>query len=387
MIADTTEPGNSTRALERLNWTLRTVSAGNEMLVRVTSEAELLTGMCQVVVDGGYPTAWIGFAEHDAARTVRPVAWAGSAGANIQFARCTWADGEHGHGPTGTAIRTGERQVIQNIVTSSCSQPWREAALARGLASAAAFPLRGPDGVFGAFCVYAINTETFDEQELKLLAELSNDLAFGIMAQRDHLAMLESAQRLQRALKATVQALANTVEQRDPYTAGHQRNVAELAAAIAREMGLQEDDVTGIYLAGMIHDIGKIQAPAEILSKPGRLSRIEYQLLQEHAQIGSDIVRTVDFPWPISTMIQQHHERLDGSGYPNGLKVDEIIPGARILAVADVVEAMTARRPYRDALGLDVALHEIEQGSGRLYDAVAVDICVRLFKEHRFRFK
>jgi putative nucleotidyltransferase with HDIG domain len=387
VIADTTEPGNSTRALERLNRTLRTVSAGNEMLVRVTSEAELLTGMCQVVVDGGYPTAWIGFAEHDAARTVRPVAWAGSAGANIQFARCTWADGEHGHGPTGTAIRTGERQVIQNIVTSSCSQPWREAALARGLASAAAFPLRGPDGVFGAFCVYAINTETFDEQELKLLAELSNDLAFGIMAQRDHLAMLESAQRLQRALKATVQALANTVEQRDPYTAGHQRNVAELAAAIAREMGLQEDDVTGIYLAGMIHDIGKIQAPAEILSKPGRLSRIEYQLLQEHAQIGSDIVRTVDFPWPISTMIQQHHERLDGSGYPNGLKVDEIIPGARILAVADVVEAMTARRPYRDALGLDVALHEIEQGSGRLYDAVAVDICVRLFNEHRFRFK
>jgi len=199
--------------------------------------------------------------------------------------------------------------------------------------------------------------------------------------------MLESAQRLQRALKATVQALANTVEQRDPYTAGHQRNVAELAAAIAREMGLQEDEVTGIYLAGMIHNIGKIQAPAEILSKPGRLSWIEYRLLQEHAQIGSDIAKTVDFPWPISTMIQQHHERLDGSGYPKGLRGDEIILGARILAVADVVEAMTARRPYRDALGLDVALLEIEQGSGRLFDVVAVGICVRLFKEHRFTFK
>jgi putative nucleotidyltransferase with HDIG domain len=363
---------------------LRIVSAGDEMQVRVDSEAALLHGMCQVAVDGGYPTAWIGYAEYDEAKTVRPMAWAGSASAEIQFARCSWADSEYGHGPTGTAIRTGQPQVIQDVAASHCSQVWRDAAMCRGLLSAVAFPLRGPSGVFGAFCIYGGTTETFDPSELELLGKLTNDLAFGIKAQRDHLATQEHAQRLQQTLEATVQALANTVEHRDPYTAGHQRNVAALAAAIAQEMGLPKDDVAGIYLAGMIHDIGKIQVPAEILSKPGRLTKVEYMLLQAHPQIGFDIVKSVDFPWPVATMILQHHERLDGSGYPNQLRGDQIILGARILAVADVVEAMTARRPYREALGLDVALHEIEQGRGRLYDPAIVDLCIRLFRERRF---
>ncbi|HTI80685.1 MAG TPA: HD domain-containing phosphohydrolase [Acetobacteraceae bacterium] len=375
------------RELQRLNRILRTVSAGNEMLVRVDSETALLHGMCQVVVDGGYPTAWIGYAEHDAAKTVRPVAWAGSAAQNIQFALCSWGDSEYGHGPTGTAIRTGQPQIIQDVSTSECMQIWRDAAMQRGLLSVAAFPLHGSDGVFGAFCIYARTTETFDEPELRLLTELSNDLAFGIKAQRDHLAAQMHAQRLQQTLEATVQALAIAVEHRDPYTAGHQRNVAALAAAIAREIGLPKDDVAGIYLAGMIHDIGKIQAPAEILSKAGRLTTIEYQLLQTHPQVGFDIVKSVDFPWPVATMILQHHERLDGSGYPEHLRGEQIILGARILAVADVVEAMTARRPYREALGLDVALHEIEQGHGRLYDPACVDACIRLFRERRFSFK
>jgi PAS domain S-box-containing protein/putative nucleotidyltransferase with HDIG domain len=191
-------------------------------------------------------------------------------------------------------------------------------------------------------------------------------------------------QRVNRAFKeamtSTVQALASTLERRDPYTAGHQREVAKLATAIAARLGIGEADRDGIYLASIIHDIGKIQVPAEILSKPGRLTPLEYQIVQTHAQAGYEIVKGVDFPWPIAEMIFQHHERLDGSGYPRGLKEGQIIIGARILAVADVVESMMAHRPYRAALGLDQALAEIERGKGVRYDASVVDACVTVLR-------
>ena len=193
-------------------------------------------------------------------------------------------------------------------------------------------------------------------------------------------------QRLRQAMLATVQALANTVDVRDPYTAGHQRNVSRLAAAIAREMGLPSDAVEGIELAAMVHDIGKIRVPAEILSKPGKLSPLEYQLVQMHAQAGYDIVKDMTFPWPIAQMILQHHERLDGSGYPQGLKGDAILRDAKIIAVADVVEAMASHRPYRPSLGLGPALAEIEQGKGRLYDAEAAAACIRVFRQNGFTF-
>jgi len=383
---DITERNKAARTTERLNRILRTVNAGNEMLVRAASEAELLDGMCRVVMEvGGYPLAWIGFAEHDAAQTVRPVA--GSARTHpLSIQPISWADSAFGGGPTGLAIRTGDVQVLQNASTAANLTPWRDVIDEMGIAAIAAFPLRGPNGVFGAFVVYANRVDAFDQAELSFLRELSQDLVFGIMSQRDRVAVRETARRLQRTMETTVRALATTLELRDPYTAGHQRNVADLAAAIAREMGLPEDDVDGIYFAGMIHDIGKVQIPAEILSKPGKLSPLEYQLLQEHARAGYEIVKAMEFPWPIAPMVLQHHERLDGSGYPHGLRGDEILLGSRILTVADVVEAMTARRPYREALGLDIALREIMQGKDTRYDPQVVDACIRLFREQRFAF-
>jgi putative nucleotidyltransferase with HDIG domain len=176
------------------------------------------------------------------------------------------------------------------------------------------------------------------------------------------------------------------MEMRDPYTAGHQQRVTQLACAIAGEMGLPEDQIRGLKVAGALHDIGKITTPAEILSKPSRLREHEMGLIRDHAQASHDILKNVKFPWPVATIILQHHERLDGSGYPGGLKDKEIILGAKILAVADVVEAMVSHRPYRPALGIDRALEEISRNKGVLYDSEIVDVCIKLFVEKRFEF-
>ena len=214
-----------------------------------------------------------------------------------------------------------------------------------------------------------------------LLVQLAEDLAYGIVSLRERAKSEDSEKHLRRSMEAAVQAIASTLEMRDPYTAGHQRDVARLAVAIARDVGVPEDEIEGIYLAAIVHDIGKIRIPIDILSKPGPLTNLEYQLIQTHAQVGYDIMKNVDFPWPVAQMILQHHESLDGSGYPAGLKGDEILQGARIIAVADVVQAMSMRRPYRGAFGDAAALDEIERGRGRLYDPAAVDACLKLFRE------
>jgi putative nucleotidyltransferase with HDIG domain len=186
---------------------------------------------------------------------------------------------------------------------------------------------------------------------------------------------------------ATIQAMSLTIETRDPYTAGHQKRVSDLARAIATEMKLSKEDIDAIRMAASIHDLGKISIPAEILSKPGKINEFEFRLIQNHPQIGYEILRTIEFPWPIAEIVLQHHERINGSGYPNGLRGEEIHIIARILAVADVVEAMVSHRPYRSALTLGEAIHEITKNRGTLYDPDAVDACKLLFIEGRFAFK
>ena len=191
----------------------------------------------------------------------------------------------------------------------------------------------------------------------------------------------------QRAMQQTIEALAGTVELRDPYTAGHQRRVSRLACAIARELRMPETQIDGLRLASAVHDIGKVLVPAEILSKPGKLTDIEYQMVQQHAEAGYNLLKGVEFPWPVAQTVLQHHERLNGSGYPRGLGGEAILAEAKVLAVADVVDSMTARRPYREKLGIDAALHEIEAGKGKLYDPAAVDACILLFRQKAFSFE
>jgi PAS domain S-box-containing protein len=196
----------------------------------------------------------------------------------------------------------------------------------------------------------------------------------------------ESLERLQQSLGATVRAISMTVETRDPYTAGHQRRVADLAYAIAREMNLDESRIDGLRMAGTIHDLGKLSIPAEILTKPTKLSHIEFEIVKTHSQAGYDILKDIDFPWPIARIVLEHHERIDGSGYPRHLKNNDILLESKILTVADVVEAMASHRPYRPSLGADQALEEITRNRGILYDSDIVNICLRLFHEKRFHF-
>jgi putative two-component system response regulator len=195
-----------------------------------------------------------------------------------------------------------------------------------------------------------------------------------------------SMKKLENAMDGIVRAIAHTVETRDPYTAGHQRRVADLAVALAATVGFEKDKIEAVRVAASIHDLGKISVPAEILSKPSRLTVNEFNLIKEHPQVGYDILKDIEFPWEIATMVYQHHEKLDGSGYPLGLSGDDILPESRVLTVADIVEAMASHRPYRPGLGLDVALGEIDKNKGKFYDPEVSAACHALFNEKRFTF-
>jgi HD-GYP domain-containing protein (c-di-GMP phosphodiesterase class II) len=196
----------------------------------------------------------------------------------------------------------------------------------------------------------------------------------------------QSFQNLKKVMDSTIKAIAMTVEKRDPYTSGHQMRVAALTRAIAETLELPKDQIEGAYMAASIHDIGKISLPAEILTKPIQLTEIEISLIQAHSQAGYDILQGIEFPWPIADIIIQHHERMDGSGYPDGLAGDSILMEARIIGVADVVETMSSHRPYRPSMGIEKALAEITQNSGTLYDADVVTACLKIFSEKNFAF-
>jgi len=195
----------------------------------------------------------------------------------------------------------------------------------------------------------------------------------------------ETLESLRKSIKTTIQVLATASEARDPYTAGHQNRVADLARAIATEMGLSQDTIEGIRMAGSIHDVGKLSIPAEILSKFTKLTNIEFSLIKKHSRSGYEMLKDVESPWPLAQIVYQHHERMDGSGYPRNLKGDEIIIEARIMAVADVVEAMSSNRPYRPGFGIEVALEEIEKNKGIFYDDTVANTCLKLFREKGFK--
>jgi PAS domain S-box-containing protein/putative nucleotidyltransferase with HDIG domain len=377
---DITVRKHSEERLLQLNHALKTIGDCNRTLVFAEDEQQLLQDMCTVIVEsGGYPAAWVGYAERDEGKSVQLRAHRGLDESAMQGTSMTWADNDRGQWPVGRAIRSGE---IQLSAHGGAEPHFRGIYPGMpGPSSCIALPLKEKGLTIGSLNIYAHEVQGFSEDEVRMLQELADDLGFGIGTMRLRRDQERMLVQLRKELEGTVQAVSSMVEMRDPYTAGHERRVAELADAIAAEMGLPEEQARGIRLAGTIHDLGKIQIPAEILSKPGRLTEVEFKLIRQHPETGYEILKNIEFPWPIAQAVLQHHERLDGSGYPHGIKGDAILLEARILAVSDVVEAMASHRPYRPGLGLPAAMQEVRQHRGTYYDPDVVDACVRLFEE------
>lgn len=242
----------------------------------------------------------------------------------------------------------------------------------------------------------SVDKEYFDENIQKWIKtsiypfehkSLGEEVAYFHIAQditkskQDEEQLKASILKLNNITHSIIEAITKTVEKRDPYTAGHQQRVCKLAAAIASKMGFSQEKIEGIEIAALVHDIGKIVIPIDILSKPGRINHHEYSLIQAHSETGYEILQGIEFPWPVAQIVLQHHEKLDGSGYPHGLKGDDILLEARIICVADVVEAMSSHRPYRQSLGLEKALEEISNGKGKIYDAEVVEACIKLCRD------
>jgi putative two-component system response regulator len=227
---------------------------------------------------------------------------------------------------------------------------------------------------------YGYILKPFDDRDLHITIDI------GLHKHRMERKLKETEERLRKTLEDTIRALASAVELRDPYTAGHQRRVSDLSCAIASELGISIDQINGLRLAGLVHDVGKIRVPSEILSWPNQLSEPDFNLIKAHPQAGYDIMKTISFPYPVARIVLQHHERINGSGYPSGLTGNQILIEARILAVADVVEAIASHRPYRSALGITHALDEISNKSDILFDPDPVEVCLNLFRQKGFRF-
>ncbi|MBA7533782.1 hypothetical protein ES705_26026 [subsurface metagenome] len=221
----------------------------------------------------------------------------------------------------------------------------------------------------------------FLKEERNLINIIAERLGKIIERKQGEVELQQSYQKLRKTMEDTIHTIGKIAETRDPYTAGHQKNVSQIATFIAHEMKLSQNKIEGIRIASLVHDIGKISLPAEILNKPTKLSEIEYSLIKDHSQVGYDVLKSIEFPWPVAQITLQHHERLNGSGYPQGLKGEDILLEAKIMGVADIVEAMSSHRPYRPALGIDKALEEISKNKGILYDPKVVDACIKLFKE------
>jgi HD-GYP domain-containing protein (c-di-GMP phosphodiesterase class II) len=361
-------------------------------ILNSTSEDELFPRICKAAVESGpFLLAWIGMV--DSNDQVRVVAQFGTGsdyldGLSVSTKRGT----QFSMGPTGTAIRGGRAVWCQDFQSDPMTKPWHERGMRFGWRSSAALPLFRDARAIGALSLYAHTTNAFTEKVQELLLVTARDVDRALKMFSVDVLKDKALEDLKNSLKSLHRSWLQTVEMtmaityaRDPYTSGHERRVAEIAVAISNEMGLDTGAIEGIRVSAYLHDLGKICIPAEILTKPGKLNGPEFELVKTHSERGYMILKEVDFPWPVAEVAYQHHERLDGSGYPLGLKGDEILLEARIMAVADVIESMASHRPYRAGLGIESALTEIERGRGTVYDPTVVDTCMALFREKGFR--
>jgi PAS domain S-box-containing protein len=386
MFTDVTERENAISALQSAMRALKTLSFAGQILSRANDERQFLRDVCEMAVrEGGYTMALAGFVVHDADQSIDPVAVFPDE--EPLRRKITWKVEPEGMSVSGRAVRDRKTFIIRDAHVEPEYEHYRALAQEYGYRSAIGLPLIDPDNeVFAVLVVTSTEPDAFDAQEVRLLEQLAKELSFGVThlrgEARRRLAEEEvrlSNLQLQKMVLDVTESMGQIVELRDPYTQGHQQRVAELSVQIARHMGLSEDEIAEVELAGIVHDIGKLSVPAEILTKPGRLSESEFGLIMEHPRAGYDILKNITFPWPIAEIVLQHHERIDGTGYPGGLKDTEIGLPACILAVADVVEAMASHRPYRASLGVDLAIEEIRSHPEK-FDPDVSRACIELFE-------
>ena len=375
--------------LEKRGWALSALSEAAAALARANSTELLIQEVCKAIASQGpYVLAWVGQAEHDEFKTVKVAGVAGSAEGYIKNITVSWSDSEiTGKGPAGSSIRNNKTSVVVDSEIDPGFVAWRERAKAFGIRSVIGCPIpNGSDDTpFGSLLVYSKIPNTFGPSEIQLFESLAKEIGFGLRSiERQHKLDDQihekeiTQERLSTALRATIEAMSKTMEWRDPYTAGHQKRVASISMAIGRQLGWDNERIQALYMAAMVHDIGKMAVPSEILTKPSRLTDLEMQMVQGHVEAGYQILKDIPFPWPIADMVYQHHERLDGSGYPNKLKDEQICEEARVLAVADTIEAMATHRPYRPARGLVAAMEEIKAEAGEKLDSKVVDAAFEL---------
>ena len=381
--------------LQKQNWALLAHAKASSALVRSNDRDDLISGVCNAIVNQPpYILAWVGLAMHDDLKTVQVIGTHGAAADYAKGIDVKWApDTPTGQGPTGLCIQTSLPVLISDTDNDSRFSPWKERAKPYGIRSVIAVPIKDHEPqAIGALTVYANLPSAFGEIETQLFESLAKEIGFGLAAiEKQRLLDKEVKERerlndqLVNALNTTIEAMSKTMEWRDPYTAGHQKKVALLSQAIAKKLGWSEEKIRGLYLAALVHDMGKIATPAEILTKPSMLTETEMTLIKEHPRTGYDILKDIPFTWPIAQAVYQHHERLDGSGYPNGISGDAIIPEARILAVADTIEAMTSHRPYRPGLGLGKAIELVKAEAGKSLDSSICQVACELLEQDELK--
>ena len=381
--------------LQKQNWALLAHAKASSALVRSNDRDDLISGVCNAIVNQPpYILAWVGLAMHDDLKTVQVIGTHGAAADYAKGIDVKWSpDTPTGQGPTGLCIQTSLPVLISDTDSDSRFSPWKERAKPYGIRSVIAVPIKDHEPqAIGALTVYANLPSAFGEIETQLFESLAKEIGFGLAAiEKQRLLDKEVKERerlndqLVNALNTTIEAMSKTMEWRDPYTAGHQKKVALLSQAIAKKLGWSEEKIRGLYLAALVHDMGKIATPAEILTKPSMLTETEMTLIKEHPRTGYDILKDIPFTWPIAQAVYQHHERLDGSGYPNGISGDAIIPEARILAVADTIEAMTSHRPYRPGLGLGKAIELVKAQAGKSLDSSICQVACELLEQDELK--
>lgn len=395
IFEDITQRTHEQQKIKELNKTLDLIRKCNEILVRAQSQNSLVKDICdEITSKESYSYAALFLKSHDSIKCV----YYSSPNSSMQgIYDIDFSNKKYEECLMIASIGLQKTIIIDDIKNDKI---WGKKLLQhKELCPAHSYDMEGSmlcqyfelSDIEGVFAVYSKHKSVFDDSKAALFKELAEDIAYGIHHHRigeklkeTTILQSKSLLLLKESLHGTIEAVSKMAEMRDPYTAGHQRRVAKLSVAIAKELGLAQEAIEAIEVAATVHDIGKIQIPSEILTKPTKLTDLEYEIIKNHPQAGYDILKDINFSYPIAKIILQHHEKIDGSGYPNKLKGNEILLEAKIISVADVVEAMASHRPYRASLGIDFALEEIEKHKGVWYEELIVDACVKLFREQNY---